>query len=75
MSNNTIITTGASAAASPAETPVDSPIALFVQNVLQLNNGALAQIADYLEAQPAAVRMRFIERCGNLISAVADPHA
>ena len=75
MPNNTIITTGGDSIASVPAASVDSPIALFVQNVLELNNGALNEIADYLEDQPAAVRMRFIERCGNLVSAVADPHA
>jgi hypothetical protein len=75
MSNNTIITTNGNSAAADPAAPAGSPIALFVQSVLELNNGALNQIADYLEAQPAPVRMRFIERCGNLVSAVADPHA
>jgi hypothetical protein len=75
MPNNTIITIVGDSPASAPAAPADSPIALFVQNVLELNNGALNQIADYLEVQPAPVRMRFIERCGNLVSAVADPHA
>jgi len=59
---------------STGATTEHSPIGLFVENVLQLNNGALNQMADYLEKQPTQVRMRFIERYANLVSSVADLH-
>lgn len=52
-----------------------SPIALLVDNLCHLNNGAMEQIADFVAAQPPHVRARLIERCASLIGSVAERDA
>lgn len=52
-----------------------SPIALLIDNICQLNNGAMVQVSEFLAAQPLSVRAQFIGRCAALIESAAEKDA
>lgn len=56
---------------SQAKDPHDV-IAGFCLNVMDLNNGAHMQIAEFMARLPIERRARFIERCTSMVSAVAE---
>lgn len=55
--------------------PASTPIAEFLANVAQLNNGAMMEIADFMRAQGPAYRARVIERCAAIIGSIAETDA
>ncbi|KVN83506.1 hypothetical protein [Burkholderia ubonensis] len=60
------------------KTPVQfasTPMADFLANIAQLNNGAMTEIAEFMRAQGPAYRARVIERCAAIIGAVAETDA
>jgi hypothetical protein len=54
---------------------VSTPIAEFMANIAQLNNGAMMEVADFMRAQSPAYRARVIERCAAIIGAIAETDA
>lgn len=44
----------------------------FVLVLTNLTNGDIEHLADYIAAQPPAVRARAIERCSSLVGAIAE---
>jgi hypothetical protein len=50
-------------------------IAGFCANVMELNNGAHMQVADFMARLPVESRARFIERCTSMSAAVAETMA
>lgn len=49
-----------------------SAVALLVDNICNINNGGVEQVACFIAAQPLSVRARFIERLSSLIGAAAE---
>ena len=51
------------------------PIGLLVENVCQLNNGAMQQLGEFLRDQPPTVRAQFIGRCAAMIESASEHDA
>jgi hypothetical protein len=63
---------------SKATTPArveSTPMAEFLANLAQLNNGAMMEVAEFMAAQSPKYRARVIERCSAIIGAIAERDA
>ena len=47
-------------------------IADFCRNIMQINNGGIVQIGQFMASQSVAERARFIERCSAMAGQVAE---
>lgn len=51
------------------------PIAMLVDNICHLNNGAMQQIGEFVALQPLAVRAQFASRCAAMIASALENDA